>query len=123
MNGLDLGALRTVDGYHYLATPYSKYPHGLEAAFQEASKAAALLVRAGVKVFSPIAHTHPVAVHGLIDPLDHDVWLPADKPLMDSATGLIVVKMETWEDSYGISVEIQEFKAAGKPISYMDWPR
>lgn len=123
MNGLDLAALRAADGYHYLASPYSKYPHGLDAAFIEASKAAAMLVQAGIKVFCPIAHSHPIAEHGRIDALDHDIWLPADAPLMRAASGLIVCKMETWEDSYGISVEIGDFEAAGKPIHYMDWPR
>lgn len=106
-------------GFWYLATPYSKYPAGIEWAFIDACKETALLLRAGVPIFSPIAHTHPIAVHGNINPLDHEVWLPADRPMMDAACGLIVCKMETWEKSYGIGVEIETFKAAGKPVIYM----
>lgn len=108
-----------MSSFWYLATPYSKYPAGIEAAFVLAAENTAHLIRAGVPVYSPIAHTHPIAVHGGIDPLDHSIWLPADAPLMAAASGLIVLTAETWEVSYGISVEIAAFKAAGKPILYM----
>jgi hypothetical protein len=106
--------------YWYLATPYSKFPGGLDAAFRLACEAAGLLIRAGVPVHSPIAHTHPVAIACGMDPLDHSIWLPADKPMMDAASGLIVLRAESWERSYGISVEIDEFRDAGKPILFMD---
>lgn len=113
--------LRALPGYTYLATPYSKYPDGIEAAFEEACRVTAYLIRNGVRVFCPIAHTHPVAMHGKIDPLSHDIWIPADAPLMDGATSLVVCMMESWRESYGIGVEIESFKAAGKPIFYMPW--
>lgn len=106
--------------YWYLATPYSKYPAGIEAAFIVACQQAALLIRNNIPVYSPIAHTHPVAVNGDIDPLDHSVWIPADLPLMHQAKGLIVCKMESWESSKGIGVEIAEFRKAGKPVIFMD---
>jgi hypothetical protein len=108
------------DSYWYLASPYSKYPGGLDEAFKEVCRAAASLIRAGVRVYSPIAHTHPIAIHGNIDPYDHGIWLPADEPFMKKASGLIVLRAESWEKSYGISVEIEEFRKAGKPIVYMD---
>jgi hypothetical protein len=106
--------------YWYLASPYSKHPLGIEEAFREACRATADLIRAGVRVYSPIAHTHPVAVHGGIDPYAHDIWLPADEPFMNAASGLIVLRAESWEISYGIGEEIKAFKAAGKQIVFMD---
>lgn len=106
--------------YFYLASPYSKYPDGIHAAFEDICKQAALLIRHNIPVYSPIAHTHPVAIHGGIDPYAHDIWLPADEPLMRMARGLIVCKMATWESSYGIGVEIKQFEADGKPIYYME---
>src|SRR5690349_3193682 len=108
-------------GFYYVATPYSKYPHGLEAAFHEACRVTAKLLRDGERVYCPIAHTHPVATAGDIDPLDHELWLAADRPLMDAATGLIVVKMPGWQDSRGVAAEIEVFRAAGKRIRYFDW--
>lgn len=105
--------------FYYLATPYSKYPAGIDAAFRDACLNAALLIRAGIPVFSPIAHTHPIAMEGEIDPFDHSVWLEADKAFMDAAKAIIVCQMEGWETSYGVRVEIEEFQQAGKPVYYM----
>lgn len=107
-------------GFWYLATPYSKYGDGPEAAFVEAAKIVGSLIGSGMAVYSPIAHTHPVAIHSGMDPLDHNIWLPADKPMMDAAIGLIVAKMLGWEDSYGIGEEIKAFRAADKPIMYLE---
>ncbi len=107
--------------FWYLATPYSKYDKGIEAAFEEAAKATASLIKCGVRVYCPIAHTHPIAVYGKLDPLDHTIWLPADMPLMEAAVGLIVVKMEGWNNSKGIKEEIKKFREDSKPILYMEW--
>lgn len=104
----------------YLASPYSRYPHGLEAAFNVALDASALLIRHGVPVFSPIAHTHPIAIRSGIDPHDHKIWLPAERPIMDCASGLIMLRAESWEISYGMNVEREAFAVAGKPIVWMD---
>jgi hypothetical protein len=106
-------------GYFYLASPYSIYKHGLDAAYQVACEAAGLLMQAGVPVFSPIAHSHGIAAYGGIDPLSHDIWLPADEPFMDAAKGLIVLQEDGWADSYGIAQEMAAFALADKPIHYM----
>jgi hypothetical protein len=109
-----------IDPYFYLATPYSKYPDGLQAAFVEAAANAAVLIRRGLRVYSPIAHTHPIAAAGKIDPLDHKIWLPADAPFMAHAHGLIICKMDGWATSFGIRQEIDEFEVADKPIFMME---
>src|SRR5262245_23039352 len=106
--------------FHYLATAYSKYSGGIEAAHKVACEQAALLVKAGVPVYSPIAHTHPIAIYGDLDPLDHSIWLEADRTFMEAAKALIVCKMPGWEDSYGIAVEVDYFRHAGKPVYYME---
>ena len=106
--------------FYYLASPYSKYPDGIEEAFKVACRGAATLIRAGVPVYSPIAHTHPIAIHGAIDPYDHSIWLPADEPLMHSAKGLVVLMARSWKDSRGVGFEIGTFEEIGKPIFYMD---
>lgn len=109
-------------GYWYLATPYSCYRAGITEAFEEACRVSACLIRSGVRVFCPIAMTHPIAIHGGIDPLDHTTWMPQDRPLMDSATGLIVCEMPNWESSKGIREEVNIFHAADKPIMGLAWP-
>lgn len=104
---------------YYLATPYSKYPKGLEHAFRDAARLTARLLVEGLKVYSPIAHTHPIAIHGGLDPLAHDVWLPFDEAIMAKADALLVAHMEGWNDSFGIAHEIGVFKQADKPIYHL----
>lgn len=109
------------DSFWYFASPYSKYPDGIEFAFQEVAKGAGQLIAEGVRLYCPIAHTHPIAIYSGLDPLDHNIWLPADMPFMKLAKGLIVYKMPTWEESYGVSVEIGMFKKQNKPVEYMEY--
>lgn len=50
----------------YLASPYTHSDvHVREWRFREACRAAAALLRAGITVFSPIAHSHPIAAFGM----------------------------------------------------------
>jgi hypothetical protein len=105
--------------FFYLATPYTQYAGGIEEAFKAAAEQAALLVQAGVPVYSPIAHTHPIAIHGDMDPKNHDIWIPADQTFMQAARGLIVCELEGWQSSYGVNIEIDTFKDMGKPIIQM----
>lgn len=104
----------------YLATPYTKYPGGIELAFVGACKLTGELIRHGLNVYSPIAHTHPIAIHAGIDPLDHTIWLNFDAALMGKADALLVAMMPTWEISKGIEHEIHSFMEANKPVHYLD---
>lgn len=108
------------DGLLYLATPYSKYPKGIHVAYRDAARLAARLMSVGIDTYSPILHTHGMAVHGKISPLNHSVWLKFDAKMMDRCDALLVAKMETWEASFGIAHEISEFKKQRKSIFYID---
>jgi hypothetical protein len=114
-----LARLREAPSFWYVASPYSRYPGGIEAAFADIAGYTARMVEAGLAVFSPIAHSHPVAIQGGLDPLDHSVWMPLDEPMMRAAHGIIVVQMAGWRESYGVGVEINAFRAAGKPVLFM----
>ncbi len=107
-------------GIAYLATPYSRYPGGIEKAFKDAAKLAGHLLCAGIKVYSPICHTHPIAIYGALDALDHSIWLPFDEAMMEAADALIVAHMEGWEESRGLAHEVRFFEDAGKPIYDLD---
>jgi hypothetical protein len=118
--GEALSGLEGAMSYWYLGSPYSKYPSGLEAAFEAACRARGLLVLAGISCFSPIVHSHQVAKFCGIDPHAHDIWLPTERPMMKKAKGLIVLRLVCWETSYGLGIEIKAFRKARKPIVYMD---
>ena len=114
-------------GLVYLAQPYSKYPacqrrgiSGIRAAFEDGANLTARMLRAGVRAYNPISHTHPIAILGGINPLDHLFWLEYDEVMMERCDALCVAMMATWEHSIGIGYEIDVFKKAEKPIFYLD---
>jgi Domain of unknown function (DUF1937) len=104
----------------YMASPYSRYPNGVREAFEQACHIAARLLLTGIKVYSPIAHTHSLATIGGIDPLDHSIWMPYDEAMMRVCDVLIVAHMPGWETSKGIAIEVRHFEMAGKPIFDLD---
>lgn len=112
--------LRIPKGYWYVASPYSKYPGGVEEAFKAACECTGRLLARGIPVFSPIAHSHPIAQHAAIDPMSHEIWLEADRPMMEAAHGALVLRLPGWEFSYGVKHEIDFFRDAQRPIHLLD---
>lgn len=104
----DVSELAKDQGYWYLATPYSKWTHGLQDANTVAQMLAARLLELRLPIYSPIAHTHGIAefVTG-VDKRDHEFWLAADKPLFDAAYGLLIADLQGWRDSKGVTLEIK----------------
>lgn len=118
-----LDELRSTPGFWYIATPYTSYRGRLCDAFTDACRVTAWLLKQHVRCYSPISCTHSIAEHGAIDPLDHDFWLTADRPLMDAACGIVIVKLHGWEESLGIAEEMARFQTAGKLVRYLEWPQ
>jgi Domain of unknown function (DUF1937) len=103
----------------YLATPYTRYPGGHMAAFELACRSAAVFLSAGIPVFSPIAHSHPIAQFMPEERIfDHDLWVLIDAPMIAACDAMIVVTAEGWKESRGVQHEIARFKREGKPITY-----
>jgi hypothetical protein len=114
VNIRDLGIHRLV----YLASPYSLYPHGLDRACDDVCEVAGHLISAGVRVFSPVAHSHPIAMASGIDPLDQVTWLELDEAIAPSCGALVVAELEGWDKSDGVAKEIKWF--ATRPIYYLN---
>lgn len=110
------------EGFWYMASPYSKFPGGLEAAEAAACEAAGWLINQGVHVFAPIPHSHGIAVRGAVDPSSHTVWLEQDQAIARSAVGLIIVELPTWECSFGVNEERKWFASWHKPEMFVKWP-
>lgn len=104
----------------YLATPYSLFPYGLDEAAKTAAMMVANLTQKGENVFSPIVHSHYIAVVAGINPLDHAYWMEVDKPFMEKCDGLIVGMIPTWTKSRGVAMEVAAFERMKKPILYFD---
>ena len=115
-----LSDLAERDDFLYLASAYSKYPSGLEAAHRVVCLVAAELGKRKIRIFCPIAHCHAIAMLGGIDPRDHQIWMYQDMAFPPNAGGLILTKMRSWEISTGMTEERKEFEAAGKPVWGLD---
>jgi hypothetical protein len=105
----------------YLACPYTdRDPVIRRQRFELATAAAATLVRRGLVVYSPITMTHPmdVALSG-DNTLGSDFWVKFDEAFMEICSDMIILQVAGWGQSSGIQHEIEFFKKAGKPISFM----
>lgn len=109
----------------YLATPYSKYPAGMESAFVNAATIAGdLLAKYKINVYSPIAHTHPMAEYAGLDHGDHGIWLPFDELMMRRCDVILVATvMEGWDTSKGVAHEIAFFLKEKKPVFHLSCVR
>lgn len=100
----------------YLATPYSHSdPAVMEARFDLACRIAGALMSAGHVVFSPIAHTHPIAVRCSL-PRGFDFWQKYDEEMLAASDKLLVAMMDGWKESKGVSAEIEIALRLGKQV-------
>jgi hypothetical protein len=103
----------------YLASPYTHSdPRVRERRFQEACRASAALLRAGVVVFSPIAHSHPIANYGL--PTSWEFWERVDREYLARCDLLAVLTLPGWRESIGVQAEVQIAKELGLRIIYLN---
>jgi len=102
----------------YLASPYSHPDAAVrQRRYEAACRAAAELIRRGHVVFSPIAHGHAIAQHGL--PMDWGFGERQDRRLLAACDELWVLKLDGWEHSRGVQAEIAIARAAGKPVRFV----
>ncbi len=102
----------------YLASPYSHPDAAVrQQRFEAACRVAAELIRRGHVVFSPIAHSHSIAQHGL--PMDWGFWEAQDRRLLAACDELWVLKLDGWQHSRGVQAEIAIVRALGKPVRFV----
>ena len=118
LTGLD--ELRDHDAFLYLASPYSRFIDGVDAAYLLVSDISDSLDRAGIEHFCPIKSSHEICARSGIDKVDHDFWMAVDRHFMERASGLIVAGLDGWEQSVGVCAERAYFCVAAKPIYFLD---
>jgi len=93
----------------YLASPYSHPdPEVRDRRFRAVCKFAGELALRGLVVFCPIAHSVPMEKYGNL-PGTWEFWKKQDLPMLDLATELHVAAFPGWEDSEGVSAEIEHW--------------
>ena len=102
----------------YLASPYShRDAVTREYRFREVCEVAARLMRSGHNVFSPIAHTHPIAQFGL--PKEWDFWEKYDREFLAVCDAVWVLQINGWKESVGVQAEIKIARELKKPVYFL----
>jgi uncharacterized protein DUF1937 len=105
----------------YLATPYNHPDPEVRAQrFNTACLIASHLMRMGIHLFCPIAHTHPISLAGRL-PSGWEYWKEYDHVMLRSCSELWVVKMDGWDMSEGIKGEIEIATELGLQIRYVEY--
>lgn len=102
----------------YLASPYS-HTSALysEWRYRKVCELAAERMRRYV-VFSPIAHSHPIATIGEAPGPDWTFWAGQDLAMLSRCDALTVACMPGWRNSKGVRAEIDYARSIGIPVRY-----
>lgn len=104
----------------YLGCPYSHPDRAVRVRrFEASNRAAAQLMGAGVYLYAPISHTHPIAEAGDL-PKGWDYWGAYDRAVLSCCHKLIVLREEGWQDSKGIAGELAIAAELGIAVEYME---
>lgn len=104
----------------YLATPYSHYEGGHDKAYADAALLSLNLFKMGIRNYSPVVYTHPMAQALKLDPLNLDFWIAFDEPMIRKCDALIVARFPGWDKSAGMSIENDRFRAMDKDVWHID---
>lgn len=109
-------------GMWYLASPYSTPKvEGRdildlkEERHEAVQKAGAELYGKGYCLYEPIASSHFKALKYSL-PGTYEYWMKRDRAAIDSCVGVIVLDIEGWMESTGVTDEIAYAKELGKPV-------
>jgi hypothetical protein len=104
----------------YLAVPYSHSDSKIvETRFEKVTQAAALLTRAGGAIFSPITSSHCLTkFSGLAG--SWEFWKHTDYTFLGCCGLMIVLTLEGWKESVGVSAELAYAKKANMQVEFLD---
>lgn len=107
-------------GYQYLASPYSHPNTNVRhLRYLEAQKALAWLVTHQLWTYSPIVHCHEMTkAHAM--PTDAKSWQNFNHMMILRSSGTLVLKIEGWDLSKGLSEEIEFSKLLGLPVALIE---
>ncbi len=102
----------------YLVSPFTHDdPVVRRQRFEAACRAAATLISRGRTVFSPIAHSFVICLHGL--PLDWRFWERHDRRFLELCDEVVVLMLDGWQQSVGVHAEIAIARELGKPVTFL----
>ena len=104
----------------YLACPYwDDDPEIRQGRYELVTELAGVYEARGVRVFSPITHSHPIEQQSGVH-RDHSYWMPIDLKVLSICDQLDVLMLDGWRESEGVSQEIEFAEERGIHITYLD---
>lgn len=88
--------------------------------FDAVCRTAAALIRQGVVVVSPIAHSHPIFVCDPETGSSFEAWQQLDEALIIASEEMWVLALPGWDESRGVRSEIQFCIRNGIPVHLVD---
>jgi nucleoside 2-deoxyribosyltransferase len=102
----------------YLASPYSHAdPAVRKERYHATCRATAALLKAGLVVFSPIVHSHPLVAFDM--PTGWDFWEPIDRAYLARCDEVVVLMLDGWQQSTGVRAEIALARGLCKPVRFL----
>lgn len=106
-------------GYVYLAAPYSHPDKRVQASrVERCAVAARNLLRHGTYPFSPLVHGHYIEQLGGGE-VPWKVWMDHSFKMLQKAQTCYVLMLDGWQQSKGVTQEIEFAKQNRIPVSYL----
>jgi hypothetical protein len=103
----------------YILSPYTHdNPKVMQERYEKACKYAGKLIEQGHNAYSPIAHSHGIAIHSGL-PLTADYWWPINREMIDWADECHVLQIPGWEESKGMAEELIYCNKRLKPVYFI----
>lgn len=104
----------------YLATPYShERPETRRERYLKACRVTAVLMKAGIPVFSPLLNSVPAVEEGGLE-IEHDDFLKIDLPILRRCDEVLIVEIDGWDKSAGVWSEMTEAIVHKIPITLIE---
>lgn len=106
----------------YLSQPYSHSDAAIvNGRYICACNMSARLLKQGKMVYSPIAHGHSIAVDGDGADITWEQWMDHSLQMLALCDVMYVLTLNGWEQSRGVSREIQEAQKLQIPVLYINY--
>ncbi len=105
---------------YYLASPYSHINKDrMNARYEAIEFIAALLIHEGIILIEPIAMCHHKSIKYELES-GYEYWKSRDRTFIERSDGIILTRMEGWEESKGMEDEAGYAYLLNKDIIYLD---
>ncbi len=106
------------NGFHYLACPYAHDDFTImRKRYNQVTEYLNFLVNKNTVIFSPITHNHYLEIP---NSTWESHWKDFDFTFLRMANSLIVLQLEGWGISEGLTAEIELAKQMGLMITYVN---